>query len=68
MNYLGNSGAEVIRRLFEASFADEPERGKWDSGGSTILPLRFQTSDQWKLIRFVLAEYYQSRSGEDAPS
>ncbi len=66
LNYLGNSGAEVIRRLFEASFADEPERGKWDSGGSAILPLRFQTSDQWKLIRFVLAEYYQSRSGEDA--
>lgn len=65
LKYLGGASREVVRRLFEASFAAEPAGGNYESSGS-IMPFRFETTDQWKLVRFKLAEYYETLTGDDA--
>lgn len=66
LKHLGSQGRTVVLRLFEAAFATEPEFGQWEESGSAIMSLRFQTSDQWNMIHFVLADYYEKRTGEDA--
>jgi hypothetical protein len=48
LKHLDPEGDTVVLRLFEAAFADEPERGKWEECGTAILSMRFQSSDQWK--------------------
>jgi hypothetical protein len=55
----------VVIRLFEAAFAAEPETGQWQDFGSTILPMRIQSSDQWGIIHYELAEYYESQPGHN---
>ncbi len=64
--HLGAQGRNIVLRLFEAAFATEPEFAQWEESGSAIMSLRFQTSDQWNMIHYVLAEYYEKRTGEDA--
>ncbi len=61
---LGSGGDEVVRRVFEAAFAAEPERDQWEERGTLILGLRMQTSDQWNGIHYQLAEYYEQRAGD----
>jgi hypothetical protein len=65
--FLGPEGDAVVRRLFEAAFDSEPEPGRWEKfGPSVILPMQIQTSDQWKSIHYSLAEYYARRGGNNA--
>jgi len=65
LKHLGPDGSTVVLSLFEAAFANEPGRDNWEDMGSAILPLRFQSSDQWKLIHYVLADYYEASDGQD---
>jgi len=66
IKHLGAEADAVVLRLFEAAFAAEPKPGEWETFGTAILPMRFQTSDQWNLIRYALAEYYETREGANA--
>ncbi len=63
---LGALSDNVVRRLFESAFAWEPKPGQYEDTGSAIMNMRFQTSDQWHMVRHALAEYYETRSGENA--
>lgn len=64
---LGPEGDEVVLKLFEAAFSTAPTYGEWEEGGSAIMSMKFQTSDQWNMIHHALAEYYESRTGQNAP-
>ncbi len=66
IHHLPQDGDMIVLRLFEAAFASRPEPGEWESLGGSIMPLRFQTSDQWNMIHHALAEYYASRNGDNA--
>ncbi|MBU3930835.1 MAG: hypothetical protein KKF01_00030, partial [Proteobacteria bacterium] len=52
--------------MFEAAFSTEPKPGDWEDFGGAILPLRTQTSDNWNLIHYVLAGYYEAHDGQNA--
>jgi hypothetical protein len=56
----------VVLRLFDAAFSTEPEGGEWENEGGMIMPMRFQTRDSWHMIQFSLADYYESRNGDNA--
>lgn len=61
------SGAEVVRRLYQAAFAADPAPGQWrQMGASAILPMTVQTSDDWNLVHYRLAEHYENTDGADA--
>ena len=65
--FLGPTGDEIVLRLFQAAFDNEPEPGHWQQfGSSVILPMRIQSSDQWNSIHYSLAEYYCRRTGNNA--
>ncbi|GEM_PF-1625621 len=66
LKHLGSQGRAVVLRLFETAFATEPQAGQWEQFGSIILPMQVQSSDQWNMIHYLLAEYYESRTGDDA--
>jgi hypothetical protein len=67
IKFLGPQGDNIVLRLLEAAFESEPEPGEWEqSGRSAILPMRMQTSDQWKSIHYSLSEYYTRRNGDNA--
>ena len=66
LKHLGDGGNTVVIRLFEAAFAAEPETGQWQDFGTAILPLRIQSSDEWKSIHYLLAEYYEAQTGNNA--
>jgi len=63
---LGSNGAIVVLKIFEAAFSMEPKPGEWKNFGGAILPLRVQTSDNWGVIRYSLADYYERRCGQNA--
>ncbi len=65
LKHLGAKGDRVIVRLFEAAFSDEPEPGQWEERGSPSLRLRFQSSDRWNTVHHLLADYYESRGGDN---
>jgi energy-coupling factor transporter ATP-binding protein EcfA2 len=65
LKHLGDEGDTVVIRLFEAAFAAEPETGQWQDFGSAILPMRIQSSDQWSMIHYELAEYYEAQTGHN---
>ncbi|HEY4302573.1 MAG TPA: hypothetical protein VGM73_17005 [Candidatus Didemnitutus sp.] len=60
------AGAEVVRRVYRAAFAADPERGKWRQMGTRILPMTVQTSDDWNLVHYRLAAHYEQSDGADA--
>ncbi|OGU18176.1 MAG: hypothetical protein A2076_11410 [Geobacteraceae bacterium GWC2_53_11] len=60
LKYLPQTGDNVIVKVFESAFIAEPEKNEWSQMGSSILSLKFQTSDQWNLCRYVLAEFYKA--------
>jgi hypothetical protein len=64
--HLGAKGDPLVLRLFESAFAAEPKTGEGNLSGSAILPIRFQTSDAWELIRYALADYYEARTDPNA--
>ena len=66
LKYLGAQGDTIVRKLFEAAFAVEPEPGHYEDTGSAIMNLRFETRDQWHMVQHALAEYYNSRNGDNA--
>ena len=66
LKFLGPDGDDIVLRLFEAAFGNEPQPGQWEQFGSAILPMTIQSSDQWNSVQYSLAEYYQARSGENA--
>jgi hypothetical protein len=66
LKHLGDEGDTVAIRVFEAAFAAEPETGQWQDFGSSILPMRIQSSDQWNSIHYQLAGYYEARTGRNA--
>jgi len=66
IKFIGPDGDDIVLRLFEAAFDNEPEPGQWEQFGTAILPMRIQSSDQWNSIHYSLAEYYESLSGENA--
>ena len=66
LGYLGTNGETVVLRLFEAAFANEPAPGEYEDTGSLIMSMSFQTRDQWHMVRYALAGYYEARNGENA--
>jgi hypothetical protein len=66
LKYLGANGEIVVLLLFEAAFAREVEPGHWEQRGTAIMGMSVQTSDEWNMIRHVLAEYYERHAGENA--
>ncbi len=66
LEQLGDQELEIVTKLFEAAFSAEPEPGQWREGGSAIMSLRFQTSDDWNGIHYLLAGYFDKLSGEHA--
>ena len=67
LKHLGAEGDPVILSLFDAAFSTEPTKGEWENfGGSAIMPLRMQNSDNWNSIHHSLADYYETRDGESA--
>jgi hypothetical protein len=64
--HLSNSGEKVVLRLFEAAFSTEPKPNEWENKGGIIMPLRFQTSDNWNMIHYSLADYYEACEGQNA--
>jgi hypothetical protein len=66
IKHLGVECDSLVVQLFEAAFAGEPKMGEYDPSGSAILPIRFQTSDAWKLIRHALADYLEARTDASA--
>ena len=65
LKHLGDEGDTVVIRLFEAAFGAEPETGQWQDFGSAILPMQIQSSDQWSIIHYELAEYYEAQTGHN---
>jgi hypothetical protein len=63
---LGSGGDRIVFQLFDAAFALEPEPGQYETTGSAIMSMSFQTSDQWNMIHYALAGYYEARSGDNA--
>lgn len=53
---------DVVLRVFEAAFADEPERGEKVQRGTPILGLTFDRADLWTIARHILADYYVKRT------
>jgi hypothetical protein len=66
LKHLRSKGRAVVLRLFETAFATEPQPGQWEQFGSVILPMQVQSSDQWNMIHYILADYYEKRTGDDA--
>ena len=66
LGYLGTNGETVVVKLFEAAFAKEPAPGKYEDTGSLIMSRSFQTRDQWHMVHYALAGYYEARNGENA--
>jgi hypothetical protein len=66
IKFLGSRGDDLILRLFEAAFADEPEADEWKEMGSRIMGMRMQTKDLWSSVHYSLADYYETRTGEKA--
>lgn len=66
LDLLGNQAPKVVARLFEAAFSDGPKPGEYRGDGSRILSLRFQTSDDWNGVHYILANYYEKQKGDDA--
>jgi hypothetical protein len=62
---LGNWGNVIVVRLFEAAFGVEPAPGSWVERGSAIMGMRFQTSDEWNMVHYTLAGYYENCAGQD---
>lgn len=67
LTLMGNAGDGIALKLFGAAFASEPQHGQWEERGTPILGMRFQTSDEWNLIHYVLADYYEKRKSENPP-
>ena len=63
---LKSHGDVVVLKLFEVAFSVAPKPGEWENFGGAILPLRMQTSDNWSVIRYSLADYYETRDGQNA--
>lgn len=66
LKHLGAGGRTIIVRLFEAAFGVEPEPGAWVERGSAIMGMRFQTSDEWNMVHYMLAGFYEGAANEDA--
>jgi len=66
LRHLGSAGERVVVRLFEAAFGVEPDPGSWVERGSAIMGMRFQTSDEWNMVHYVLAGYYENAKSQDA--
>jgi hypothetical protein len=66
LKHICTDGDGIVRRLVESAFAVEPEPGHYEDTSSAIMNMRFQTSDQWHMVRHALAEYYEARNGENA--
>lgn len=62
---LGEGGTKVALRLFEAAFGSEPQPGQWNQMGTAIMPMRIQSSDEWHLVRYRLADFYEHTLLED---
>jgi hypothetical protein len=65
IQYIKSGGENIVRRLFDAAFSVELKPGEWKTFGSSIMPMRMQTSDNWNSIGYVLAGFYQSITGKD---
>jgi hypothetical protein len=66
LRHLGSGGDAVVLGLFKAAFAAGPARGQYEATGSRIMSMSFQTSDQWNMVHYALAGYYEARNGENA--
>jgi hypothetical protein len=67
IKHLGAAGDSFVLQLFGAAFTTPgPPPGEYEDTGSAIMSLRFQTSDQWHLVKYALSEYYTTRTGENA--
>jgi hypothetical protein len=67
IKFLGAEGDALVLQLFYAAFTSPgPEPGQYEDAGSAIMSLRFQTSDQWDIVKYALSEYYAARTGENA--
>lgn len=67
LKHLGPAGDNFVLQLFGAAFTTPgPPPGEYEDMGSAIMSLRFQTSDQWHLVKYALSEYYTTRTGENA--
>jgi len=60
------AGAEVVRRVYQAAFAANPEPGRWRQMGTRILPMTVQTSDDWNLVHHRLAAHFEQSGGADS--
>lgn len=63
---LNSAGDNVVLALFDAAFSTEPNSGEWEHFGGAIVPMRIRSSDNWNSIHYSLAEYYESRNGQNA--
>ena len=66
LKYLGTKGDLVVLKLFQAAFSQEPAPGQYEATGSLIMSMSFQTRDQWHMVHYTLAGYYEARQGENA--
>ncbi len=66
LRHLGPSGYSLALDLFRIAFGPGPEQGRWVGNDSAVLSLQFQTSDQWAMLRELLAGYYEARA-DNAP-
>lgn len=66
LKYLGTKGDIVVVKLFQAAFSQEPAPGQYEATGSLIMSMSFQTRDQWHMVHYTLAGYYEARQGENA--
>lgn len=66
LKHLDSSADNVVLRLFEAAFSDEPQSDEWEDFGGRIMPMRMQRRDNWHSVQYSLSEYYGTRSGANA--